>query len=73
MQDRSDVSTQKVPVLGDVPWLGHFFKRTEKSITKTDLVIMLTPTVMGTADVAQTTAREIRRIDTAQRVVGKTR
>jgi MSHA biogenesis protein MshL len=73
MQDRSNLTTQKVPLLGDVPFVGHFFKRTDKTITKTDLVIMLTPTIMAPTDVPSQTSREIRRIDAAQRVVGKTR
>jgi MSHA type pilus biogenesis protein MshL len=73
MQDRSGVTTVKVPFLGDVPLLGHFFKRTEKNLTKTDLVIMLTPTLMSQPDVSAATAREIRRIDAAQRDLGKSR
>jgi len=71
MQDRVLDTVVKVPVLGDVPLVGHFFKRKEKEVRKTDLVIMLTPTIMGPTDVAETTAREIRRIDMAQRNAGE--
>lgn len=70
MQDRSGVTTVKVPLVGDIPLLGHFFKRTEKSLTKTDLVIMLTPRLMAPVDVSTATAREIRRLDAVQRDVG---
>ena len=73
MQDRSGVTTVKVPFVGDIPLLGHFFKRTEKTLTKTDLVIMLTPRLMGQADVTTATEREIRRIDAAQRNMGPSR
>ena len=45
-QERESTSTKKVPVLGDVPLLGHLFKRTEKSKRKTNLVIMLTPYIV---------------------------
>ncbi len=41
---RNDVS--KVPLLGDLPVLGHLFKRTHKSDAKTELLIFLTPRVM---------------------------
>jgi MSHA type pilus biogenesis protein MshL len=73
MQDRSGVTAVKVPFIGDVPLLGHFFKRTEKSLTKTDLVIMLTPRLMGPTDVSTATAREIRRLDSAQGELGSSR
>ena len=32
-----------VPVLGDIPFLGHLFKRTSKENKKSELVILLTP------------------------------
>ncbi len=32
----------KVPVLGDIPWLGYFFKRKETTEQKAELVIFLT-------------------------------
>jgi MSHA biogenesis protein MshL len=73
MQDRAGLDTAKVPVLGDVPLVGHLFKRTEKTRRKTDLVILLTPTVMGPGETAATAAREIRRLDDARTVAAKTR
>jgi type IV pilus assembly protein PilQ len=42
--ERTDVS--KVPVLGDVPFLGNLFKTTTKSSNKTELLIFLTPKVV---------------------------
>jgi MSHA biogenesis protein MshL len=66
MQDRASVDTAKVPVIGDVPVVGNLFKRTEKSRRKTDLVILLTPTVMGPGETTVTTAREIQRLEDAR-------
>jgi type IV pilus assembly protein PilQ len=40
----------KVPVLGDVPYLGNLFKNTARTINKTELLIFITPKVV--ADVA---------------------
>ncbi|ENM5826326.1 pilus (MSHA type) biogenesis protein MshL [Vibrio metoecus] len=37
----------KVPFLGDVPGLGHLFRNTSKQTQKTELVILLKPTVVG--------------------------
>ena len=65
MQDRTTSDDTKVPVLGDIPVIGNAFKSTVRRRTKTDLVILLTPTVMGPAQVTDSTARELRRLDTA--------
>ncbi|CAH7031405.1 Pilus (MSHA type) biogenesis protein MshL [Vibrio chagasii] len=42
----SDV-TSKVPFLGDIPALGHLFRNTNQLTQKTELVILLKPTVVG--------------------------
>jgi MSHA type pilus biogenesis protein MshL len=73
MQDRASVDTAKVPLIGDVPVVGHLFKRTEKSRRKTDLVILLTPTVMGPGETIATTAREIKRLEDARVAAAKAR
>jgi general secretion pathway protein D len=36
----------KVPLLGDIPLLGHLFKYSTKTKTKTNLVILLTPYII---------------------------
>jgi type IV pilus assembly protein PilQ len=41
---RNDVN--KVPVLGDLPWVGALFKQTGRSSDKTELLIFLTPRVV---------------------------
>jgi type IV pilus assembly protein PilQ len=43
--DRSDVA--KVPVLGDVPYLGNLFKTKTTAVRKTELLIFLTPKVVS--------------------------
>ncbi|HEX5338512.1 MAG TPA: type IV pilus secretin PilQ family protein, partial [Gallionella sp.] len=47
-QDLSD-STQKVPLLGDVPVVGWLFKNNVKSDTKQELLIFITPKIMQEA------------------------
>ena len=44
---RTDVS--KVPLLGDIPFLGNFFKRTTKQQDKTELLIFITPRIVKDA------------------------
>jgi len=45
-QDVSDVYT-KVPIFGDLPGIGAFFRSKSLSKTKRDLLIFLTPTIIG--------------------------
>jgi type IV pilus assembly protein PilQ len=42
-------TTQKVPLLGDVPVVGWMFKNNVKSDTKTELLIFITPKIMDDA------------------------
>ncbi|GAB3381342.1 type IV pilus secretin PilQ [Lysobacter fragariae] len=46
-RDRSDV--QKVPFLGDIPFLGNFFRKKGKSKDKAELLIFVTPKVLQVA------------------------
>ena len=41
---RTDVS--KVPLLGDIPFLGNLFKKTIKQQDKTELLIFITPRII---------------------------
>ncbi|MFB2906937.1 type II secretion system protein GspD [Aeromonas jandaei] len=42
-----------VPLLGDIPWLGNFFKSKSKSENRTELVVMIIPYVMRDFSEAQ--------------------
>jgi general secretion pathway protein D len=46
MQDRTLESVTKVPVLGDIPILGHLFRETSRRKTKTNLLLFLTPYII---------------------------
>ncbi|MEA3366486.1 MAG: secretin N-terminal domain-containing protein, partial [Planctomycetota bacterium] len=60
--DRDHVN--KVPFLGDVPVLGNLFRSTRKVKERTELLIILTPTVLqNTEDVDAGTLREVRRLN----------
>jgi general secretion pathway protein D len=61
--DKSDTVT-KIPLLGDIPVLGNLFKRKQKSTTKTELLIFLTPhIVMNPTELAALSARERLKAD----------
>jgi general secretion pathway protein D len=47
MSDKVINSVQKVPLLGDIPILGFFFRNTTRHVVKTNLIIALTPYVIS--------------------------
>ncbi|KPK45511.1 MAG: hypothetical protein AMK72_10930, partial [Planctomycetes bacterium SM23_25] len=54
----------KVPVLGDIPLLGNLFRSTRKVKERTELLIILTPTVLRNIEEADIeTAGHIRRLN----------
>lgn len=50
ISDRTANAINKVPVLGDAPGLGYFFRKTSKSRDKANLVVFITPTIVGDFD-----------------------
>jgi general secretion pathway protein D len=50
MQDQKTETITKVPILGDLPWIGPAFTRYQNSKTKTELLIFLTPHVAQLPD-----------------------
>lgn len=40
----------KVPVLGDIPWIGGLFRSNVDSVTKTELVVMVTPKIIESSE-----------------------
>jgi MSHA biogenesis protein MshL len=49
MQDTTNNSTDEVPGLGRIPWLGNLFKYKNDTHTKSELVIFLRPIVIRDA------------------------
>src|SRR5215218_3106043 len=46
MSDRNVERITKIPLLGDIPILGFFFRNTIKTVQKTNILIALTPYVI---------------------------
>ncbi|MFP3563745.1 type II secretion system secretin GspD [Paraburkholderia sp. SIMBA_030] len=53
MQDNYQVSNSKVPLLGDIPWLGQLFRSEQKTRAKTNLMVFLRPVIITDRDTAQ--------------------
>ncbi len=61
MQDTKSETIQKIPLLGDLPYLGMLFKRTQDSKSKTELLIFLTPNVAMTPGVLEDMTKDEER------------
>jgi MSHA biogenesis protein MshL len=46
IQEESSETERKVPLLGDIPWLGRLFKGTYTVKTKSELVIFMSPKIV---------------------------
>jgi general secretion pathway protein D len=46
MQDQYTTTNSKIPLLGDIPWLGQLFRSESKARTKTNLMVFLRPVVV---------------------------
>ncbi|CAE6756765.1 type II secretion system secretin GspD [Paraburkholderia aspalathi] len=68
MQDNYQVSNSKVPLLGDIPWIGQLFRSEQKTRAKTNLMVFLRPVIITDRDTAQ--AVTANRYDYVQGVTG---
>ncbi|HRU06132.1 MAG TPA: type II secretion system secretin GspD [Candidatus Brocadiia bacterium] len=46
IRDDKTTSVDKVPILGDIPWLGYLFRRETVNLQKTNLLFFITPRVL---------------------------
>lgn len=53
----------KVPILGDIPLLGQLFRKSVKSETKSEVMLFLTPRILGSETLKRLGEREESRID----------
>ena len=69
MKTKTTDDNDAVPFLGDLPLIGNLFKHTKQVTTKSELVILLRPTVI---DGPRQWARGIQRVrENLQRMMGK--
>ncbi len=50
IEDNVSVTQSKVPLLGDIPWLGQLFRSESRERKRTNLMVFLRPIVMRDAD-----------------------
>lgn len=67
MQERTQETVTSVPLLGDIPYLGAFFRSNEQVKKKVELVILITPRVIRPGEGAEIAAQERDRLRNVQR------
>ncbi len=68
VRDNITLSERKIPLLGDIPWLGWLFKSQSRQIEKLNLLVFLTPhLVRDDTDVVELNARKAKDINILQR------
>jgi general secretion pathway protein D len=50
----------RIPLLGDIPWLGALFGSTSYNTTETELIVLLTPRIISTLPGAAVATRELQ-------------
>lgn len=59
IRDRVTDGHTKVPLLGDIPGVGELFRSTTQRTERTELVVLITPRVIGGADDARRVTKEL--------------
>jgi general secretion pathway protein D len=61
MRDRKTVVENKVPFLGDIPLIGHLFKVNHNTVEKTELLVLVTPTILTNTEDATKITDELKK------------
>jgi general secretion pathway protein D len=60
IQDKLTTTDRGIPLLKDIPLIGYLFRFTERLVDKTELLLLITPRVVGTAIDAAKITNEMR-------------
>lgn len=61
MKQQKGIIERKVPLLGDIPLIGNLFKVTENTDDRTELLILVTPTILTKTDDATKITDELKK------------
>ena len=50
ISENGNIGESKIPMLGDVPGLGHLFRGDKETVEKTELVVLVTPRIINRQD-----------------------
>jgi general secretion pathway protein D len=61
IQERETDAVTGVPVLSKIPFLGALFSETTHDVSRTELIVLITPRVVSNTSEAREVTRELRR------------
>jgi len=61
IEENKSLTETKVPLLGDIPVIGNLFKSVSEGVSKTELIIMLTPKILTTVDELLNISEELKK------------
>lgn len=71
LDNTKKLTTNAPPVLGDIPWIGTLFSKTEDETVQTELIILITPTVIDNVEqlraLTKNEIRKLRNYDTTKK------
>ncbi len=68
VRDNITINENKIPLLGDIPWIGYLFKSQTRQTEKLNLLVFLTPhLVRDDVDMVELNARKARDVNALQR------
>ncbi|MDS9873231.1 type II secretion system secretin GspD [Pseudomonas protegens] len=74
IKDNIKVQVSKVPLLGDIPWLGKLFSSSKEVNEKTNLMVFLRPTLLrNTANADKLSTQKYNNLRSLRTLDGKTR
>jgi general secretion pathway protein D len=60
IRDQVSTTVNKTPILGDIPLIGSLFRSTDKTKSKTELMVFLTPRIVHNAGQAATVTDDVK-------------
>jgi general secretion pathway protein D len=61
ISDTTGRVVNKIPLIGDIPIIGPLFRTTSREKKKTELLVLLTPTILTSVDEAARVTRDLKR------------
>ncbi len=67
LEDVTRETVSKTPILGDIPILGALFRRQDRSTRKSDLIVMITPTILNGDRIREIMRDQLQRLEMRRR------
>jgi general secretion pathway protein D len=71
MEEKEDITSSGIPLLSKIPLLGYLFKYTSKKISKTEMVVFLTPRVISNPDDSEKISKDYRKTIDELKILGE--